>query len=120
MKHKFRGRGCVYCGAEADTSDHTIGRRFFLVERRDNLPQVPACCRCNNRKSELECYLIAGGAVFKAILIFRVAAPSRFVEGAEGFAFLPHAFRHNERHPCGADVSPSGRSTQERTPVLNR
>lgn len=58
MKHKFHGQRCVYCGALAETSDHTVGRKFFLEERRGDLPQVPACRRCNNRKSELECYLM--------------------------------------------------------------
>src|ERR1700730_13608854 len=58
MKHKFKGQLCIYCGAEADTSDHAIGKKFFLEEKRGNLPQVPACRRCNNRKSELEGYLM--------------------------------------------------------------
>lgn len=59
MKHKFSGEICVYCNiAPADTSDHALGRKFFLEERRDKLPQVPACKRCNNRKSELEGYLM--------------------------------------------------------------
>ena len=57
MKHKFQGQACVYCGAESETSDHFVGRKFFLVERRGDLPQVPACRRCNNRKSELEGYV---------------------------------------------------------------
>jgi len=35
-----------------------VGRKFFLEGRRGNLPQVPACKRCNNRKSELEAYLM--------------------------------------------------------------
>lgn len=54
MKHKFTGRACVYCGESADTADHTVGRKFFLVDQRDNLPQVPACRKCNNRKAQLE------------------------------------------------------------------
>jgi hypothetical protein len=59
MKHKFSGETCIYCGkAAADTSDHAVGKKFFLEERRGNLPQVPACRRCNNRKSELEGYLM--------------------------------------------------------------
>jgi SEC-C motif len=52
------GQQCVYCGADAETADHAVGRKFFLVERRNNLPQVPACKRCNNRKSKLENYLM--------------------------------------------------------------
>jgi hypothetical protein len=59
MKHKFSGETCIYCGkAAADSSDHVVGRKFFLVERRANLPQVPACKSCNNRKSKLENYLM--------------------------------------------------------------
>ena len=59
MKHKFSGETCIYCGkAASESSDHVVGRNFFLVERRDNLPQAPACKRCNNRKSQLENYLM--------------------------------------------------------------
>jgi hypothetical protein len=59
MKHKFHGQPCIYCGADADiTTDHAVGKKFFLEEQRGNLPQVPACRRCNNRKSELEAYLM--------------------------------------------------------------
>jgi len=59
MKHKFAGEICVYCNnAPADTSDHAVGRKFFLVERRANLPQVPSCQRCNNLKSKAENYLM--------------------------------------------------------------
>ena len=57
-RNKFSGQTCIYCGAEAETSDHVVARKFFLVERRDNLPQVPACWNCNNRKSQLEAYLL--------------------------------------------------------------
>jgi hypothetical protein len=56
---KFRGKRCVYCvEAAATTSDHVIGRKFFLGNRRDNLPQVPSCRSCNCAKSELENYLM--------------------------------------------------------------
>jgi hypothetical protein len=59
MKRKFSGETCIYCNnAQAESSDHVVGRKFFLEERRGNLPQVPACKRCNNRKSELEAYLM--------------------------------------------------------------
>ena len=58
-KHKFSGEICIYCNdAPAESADHVVGRNFFLEERRGNLPQVPACKRCNNRKSELEAYLM--------------------------------------------------------------
>ena len=35
MKHKFSGETCIYCGkAASESSDHVVGRNFFLVERR--------------------------------------------------------------------------------------
>lgn len=59
MKRKFRTEICIYCNdAPSESSDHVVGRKFFLEERRGNLPQVPACKRCNNRKSLLENYLM--------------------------------------------------------------
>lgn len=59
MAHKFKDETCVYCETRsADTADHVVGRKFFLLERRGNLPQVPACNSCNNRKSKLENYLM--------------------------------------------------------------
>jgi len=59
MKHKFEGQTCIYCGkAPSESKDHIVGRNFFLVERRGDLPQVPACKRCNNRKSGFENYLM--------------------------------------------------------------
>jgi hypothetical protein len=59
MKHKFRGETCVYCGkAASESSDHVVARKFFLVEQRGDLPQAPSCERCNNRKSQLENYLM--------------------------------------------------------------
>jgi SEC-C motif len=57
MKRKFKDP-CIYCGAAAESSDHVVARKFFLVERRGDLPQAPACRRCNNRKSKLENYLM--------------------------------------------------------------
>lgn len=58
MKHRFTGETCVYCGkAPADTSDHVLGRGFFLIEQRGDIPQIPACKRCNGQKATLEHYL---------------------------------------------------------------
>lgn len=60
MKREFRGELCVYCNvAPYETDDHVISREFFLVKHRANLPQVPACRRCNGEKSILEHYLTA-------------------------------------------------------------
>ena len=59
MKHKFSGETCIYCGrAEASTSDHVLGRGFFLADQRANIPQVPACKQCNGDKAKLESYLM--------------------------------------------------------------
>src|SRR5947209_15193891 len=57
VRNSFRGLPCVYCGAPATSDDHVIAAKFFLEPQRGNLPQVPACERCNNEKSHLEDYL---------------------------------------------------------------
>jgi len=59
MKDKFGSEICIYCNkAPAESRDHAVARNFFLVERRDRLPSVLACMRCNNLKSKLENYLM--------------------------------------------------------------
>src|ERR1035438_8357383 len=58
MKNSFRGLPCDCCGAPATTDDHVIAAKFFLEPQRGNLPEVPACQRCNNEKSHLEDYLM--------------------------------------------------------------
>jgi hypothetical protein len=58
MGKRSVGKKCVYCcSAPSTTEDHIFARQFFLVTNRDNLPKVPACGRCNGRKSRLEHYL---------------------------------------------------------------
>jgi hypothetical protein len=58
MSKKYKGKICVYCAdALSVTGDHVFAREFFPENQRDNLPQVPACEKCNNRKSILEHYL---------------------------------------------------------------
>jgi hypothetical protein len=61
MGKKFKGKTCVYCGKanSSQTGDHIFAREFFLPNRRNSLPQVPACRECNNEKSGLEHYLTA-------------------------------------------------------------
>jgi hypothetical protein len=60
MGKGFKGKTCVYCAAApAATMDHVFAREFFLVDRRANLPKVPACAGCNGAKSQLEHYLTA-------------------------------------------------------------
>ncbi len=57
---KYKGKPCVYCvDALSEDGDHIFSRKFFKIERRDNLPKVPACKVCNNNKSQLELYLAA-------------------------------------------------------------
>ncbi len=58
MRNAFRGLPCVYCGAPATSDDHVIAAKFFLEPQRRDLPEVPACQRCNNEKSHLEDYLM--------------------------------------------------------------
>jgi hypothetical protein len=59
MSKKYRGKTCVYCGVPdiSETRDHVLAREFALIERRRDLPIVPACKTCNNAKSQLENYL---------------------------------------------------------------
>lgn len=61
MSKKYIGKTCVYCAKPCSSSDgdHVISRKFFLPERREHLPIVPACKSCNNAKSKLEHYLTA-------------------------------------------------------------
>ena len=55
---RFRGKLCVYCCERpATTADHIFAREFFVLGARGNLPQIPACQKCNNDKSKLEHYL---------------------------------------------------------------
>ncbi len=39
--------------------DHVVSREFFLVVDRANLPQVPACKRCNGLKSAVQTEMLA-------------------------------------------------------------
>jgi hypothetical protein len=51
---------CVYCELRpGTTADHVLARAFLGVAHRGNMPKVPACLPCNNRKAELERYLSA-------------------------------------------------------------
>jgi hypothetical protein len=60
MGKGFKGKTCIYCArAVAATMDHVFAREFFIVDRRADLPKVPACQACNSAKSGLEHYLTA-------------------------------------------------------------
>ncbi len=59
---KFLNKTCVYCGipSSSSTKDHVFAESFFEgVVKPSKLPQVPACVKCNNNKSDLENYLAA-------------------------------------------------------------
>lgn len=65
MSKRFKGKTCAYCAVpEASTTgDHVLAREFVAVEHRNQIPKVPACDGCNNRKSALE-------TLFTAVLPF--------------------------------------------------
>jgi hypothetical protein len=43
----------------SSTADHVFPREIFQVHQRGMLPKVPSCKQCNNKKSELEHYLLS-------------------------------------------------------------
>ncbi|MCB1505572.1 MAG: HNH endonuclease [Hyphomicrobiaceae bacterium] len=57
---RYKNKTCAYCGklGASQSGDHVFAREFFLERDRGNLPQVPACVDCNNKKSALETYLL--------------------------------------------------------------
>lgn len=58
MNKKYKGKQCVYCAETVSvTGDHIFAREFLIKSQRQNLPKVPACNECNNKKSILEHYL---------------------------------------------------------------
>lgn len=59
MPKGLTGKPCVYCetGLSTAQGDHVFPRTLFLESRRDDLPKVPACKKCNDEKSRLEHYL---------------------------------------------------------------
>ena len=55
VSKRFRGKLCIYCLRDPSTStgDHVFAREFFPESERADLPKVPACEACNNKKSKL-------------------------------------------------------------------
>jgi hypothetical protein len=87
-KYRFSGKVCIYCLEEPSTptGDHVFARKFFLANRRDNLPKVPACLNCNGKKSALELYLSAVlplGAHHKDAIPNAEAAEGRILKNAK-------------------------------------
>ena len=88
MGKGFRGKTCVYCATTpAATMDHVFAREFFLVDRRANLPKVPACAACNGAKSQLEHYLTA-------VIPFGGQHPDGLVHLTE---MVPGRLAHNQK-----------------------
>jgi|SRR6516165_636442 hypothetical protein len=86
-RKQFAGQLCVYCNSNpAVVPDHVFAREFFLVNQRDNLPQVPACDKCNNEKSRLEHHLTAllpfGGSHADALTNLETMVPKRLAKNA--------------------------------------
>jgi hypothetical protein len=61
MSKQYKGKTCAYCAEDgaSQTADHVLAREFVQVEHRSQIPKVPACIACNNKKSALETYLAA-------------------------------------------------------------
>lgn len=86
MPKGFASQICVYCqqAKSTPTGDHAIPRSFFTLEDRDNIPKVPACVSCNNKKSVLEHYLAStlpfGGKHSSAEKYLTEFAPGRLAK----------------------------------------
>jgi hypothetical protein len=59
MSKLFKAKTCIYCGKPetSQTADHVFSRQLFPISGRAELPKVPACQPCNQKKSTLEHYL---------------------------------------------------------------
>lgn len=86
MSKLFKGKTCVYCGAvgASDTGDHVLAREFVAVEHRGQIPKVPACAVCNNKKAAIENYLTAvlpfGGRHAEALDNLTANVPKRLAK----------------------------------------
>lgn len=60
MGKGYKGKACAYCAepGASTTGDHVFGRGLFPLSQRGNLPKVPICDACTNKKSRLENYLM--------------------------------------------------------------
>ena len=59
-KSAYRTHQCVYCALRpATVVEHIFAKKFFVLERRADLPTAPACEECNTKKSKLEMYLMS-------------------------------------------------------------
>jgi hypothetical protein len=92
---KYAGELCVYCNSKpAVVLDHVFARKFFLLNQRGTLPQVPACDQCNNEKSRLEYRLTAllpfGGRHADALTNLETMVPKRLAKNARLHSELAH------------------------------
>jgi hypothetical protein len=97
VSKKYKGELCVYCSRErATTRDHVFARNFFLVKRRDDLPQAPACTSCNRQKSEIEHYLATvfgfGGRHTDAVENFETMVPRRLEKNVKLFTQIQQGY----------------------------
>jgi hypothetical protein len=95
----------VYCGErESTTPDHVWGRGFCLEQYRDNLPQVPACGKCNGEKSTLEHYLMTvlpfGCQHRDSQATLKTLVPKRLEKNAKLFRELQIGYI-GDNCPCG-------------------
>ncbi|MDE2383701.1 MAG: hypothetical protein KGO53_03700 [Alphaproteobacteria bacterium] len=58
MSKKYKHKTCAYCATEnsSDTADHVLARELVAISHRQEIPIVPACKTCNQKKSVLEHY----------------------------------------------------------------
>src|SRR5260370_17629977 len=92
---KYAGELCFYCNSNpAVVLDHVLARKFFLLNQRGTLPQVPACDQCNNEKSRLEHRLTAllpfGGRHADALTNLETMVPKRLAKNARLHSELAH------------------------------
>lgn len=110
MSKKYKGKVCVYCALDGASSgaDHVLAREFFLPERRANLPKVPACGECNDRKSELEHYLTAvlpfGGNHPDSTALLSAGVPKRLAKNPKLHQTMVAGFQAVELMEGGASL----------------
>jgi hypothetical protein len=93
---QFKGHVCVYCltNPSTPTGDHIFARKFFLVHQRGNLPKVPCCESCGNKKAQLEAYLMGvlpfGGRHADAATNLSTMVPKRLAKNKRTHRTLAH------------------------------
>jgi len=103
MSKKYKNKKCVYCAESISvTGDHVFAREFFLADQRDNLPQVPACAKCNGKKSELEHYLTSvlpfGGMHAQAKKNLETMVPKRLIKNNKLYSTLRSGMTYVENN----------------------